>query len=173
MLTDPGGLQTFLNGRVDYDCYETFQIASTTFSTRGSPPVRRGVLRSTLGDEVATCSFTILCGGGSSHLATAKAGTWDGADLVVSRVFVGGATLVRFRGVVADVRPSSTKIEIAGKSLLIELKKKIPARTFGSYCPYIWHDADCGTPATACEHSVTTCVTGNFGGFTTIPPESG
>ena len=88
---------------------------------QGPPGIMHGGLVTTLGDEIATCSFTILCGGGSAHLATAMAGTWDAAELTVSRVFP-AATLVRFRGFVADVRPSATQIEIVGKSLLMELK---------------------------------------------------
>jgi hypothetical protein len=171
MLTDPGGLQTYLNGTVSWNMYETFDINGTVFSTRGTPPVKRGQLRAALGNEVATCSFTILCGAGSAHLATALSGAWDGVPLTVNRIFNGNITLPRFKGVVSDVRPSSGQIEIVGRSFLAELKKKVPGRVFGTLCPYVFEDADCGTPTGPCEHSVTTCTSGNFGGFTTIPAE--
>ena len=169
MLADTG-VQAYLNGTNNWDCYETFDIGGTTFSTRGDPPVKRGILRNSLGDEVATCSFTILCGGGSGLIATALSGAWDNQPLTVTRVFSGGS-IVRFSGFVADVRPSSTQIEVVGKSLLLELKAKVPGRHYGTLCPYIWGDADCGSPGGPCEHSVTTCTSGNFGGFSTIPPE--
>lgn len=170
MLAD-SGVQTYLNSSNNWDCLETFSIGGETFSTRGTPPVKRGILRNTLGSEVATCTFTILCGtDNTGPIATAISGAWDGAEVVVTRVFA-GASLVRFRGYVADVRPTSTSVEVSAKSILLELKKKVPGRQYGTLCPYIRGDADCGAGACT-DHTATTCTTGNFGGFATIPPET-
>jgi hypothetical protein len=184
MLVDPGGLQAYLNANSTYDVYESFSIDGEVFTTRGAggnPPVRRGSIRASLGTEVATCDFTILCGGGSPYLGMALGGDWDGVPLIVSRVFVrsvgGNLTVVRFNGYVADVRPSSTYIDITGKSLLIELKKKIPGRTFSSLCPYVYNVAPCVSPTAQCDYSVDTCTSAtggvsNFGGFVNIPQDT-
>jgi len=171
MIPDPGGLQAFLDGTNHHDAYEEFDIDGVTYSTRGTPPVRRGTLRSSLGAEVATVEFTILCGGGSSLLTAAMAGDLDGVPLVVRRVFVGGGSLVRFTGVVSDVRPTSVDVTIIGRSLIAEMTRKVPRRTFSTSCPWVFGSAECGSAETTpCDHTFATC-TGTYGGFVTIPAE--
>lgn len=175
MIPDPGGLQTYLNGRTTYDWYETFAIQQpgvgwTTFATNGNPPVRRGRMRSVLGREVATCEFAILCGAASGLMSSAMSGAWDGAPIVVNRVFNGSIVLERFRGYVSDVRPTASTIEVVAKSLLAELTTKVPIRSFSTYCPYVFGaSGSCdSTSPTPCDQTRGTC-TGSFGGFVTIP----
>lgn len=169
MLPDTGGLQSYLDGRNTYDCYESFTIGGDEFTTRGTPPVRRGTLRNALGREVATCEFTILCGGGSDLFATALGGTWDGAALTVARVY-GTGSVTRFRGYVAEVRCDSTSITIVGKSLIPELNRKVQSREYSTLCPWVYGSEECGGSGNPCDHTIGGCTSaGHFGGFVSIP----
>jgi hypothetical protein len=170
MLPD-NGVQGYLNGQNAFTCDESFSIAGIgTYTTSGTPSVRRGPIRNSLGTEIATCEFTILCGAGGLQGA-ALAGDMDNAEVTVNRIF-GGFSVPRFIGFVADVIPTSHAVTVVAKSLIGELARKLPIRNFSWTCSYVYGSPECGGGGTPCEHTPATCSTGNFGGFLSVSSQS-
>jgi hypothetical protein len=174
MIPD-NGVQSYLNGQNDFDCDESFIIGPGgsigTFGPRTSPPAKRGPIRNSLGSEISTCEFTILCGGGSGLQADVLAGNWDNQIVRVTRTF-GPYTISRFVGYVASAIPTSMTIVVVAKSMIAELNQKLPTRIFSSMCPLRFGSTACGATGTPCDHTVDGCVTPfNFGGFPMRPPD--
>lgn len=120
------------------------------------PLIKRGATKTILGLEVDDLEIVLSQGGGQVLLGgiplsmAAANGVFDGANVIVTRVFMatwGDTTpggVVLFSGAVAHVEPTSTTVKLTLKSDLDQLLVAMPRNLFSPACTHALFDAGCG-----------------------------
>lgn len=120
-------------------------------NTYASIPIRLDAIRSTFGVEVASArvrvgSMTAMAG--SLVHVLALRGYLDGASLQVERCYLSDFSqaldpVLMFAGIVDEVRPTPTHVELSAKSKIVTLKRQV-GRLLQPSCPYQVGDSACG-----------------------------
>jgi len=135
------------------------------------PLVKRGPTKTIVGLEVDELEITLSQGAGQVLLGglplsrAAANGIFDGANIVVTRVFMatwGDTTpggVVLFSGAVASVEPTSTTVKLNLKSDLDQLLVAMPRNLFSPACTHALFDAGCSL--TRASYVVTGTIAGS------------
>jgi len=126
----------------------------------GTPLIERGGTRSSIGLEVDTLDLTLKAGqtiqlGGVPLVRAALNGTFDGARVILERVFMptwgdtSPGSVVLFEGNVAGCDPSSTSVKLTIKSELERLNTVLPRYLYMPACGHTVYSAGCGLNKTA------------------------
>ena len=173
------GGQTLLFSTRDPDVSGPSEVVALPPVTPGQVPVANvGVSRSNLsskvGVEVSEFSVSLLCGSDSvvSTLAGdvpltrfAREGGFDGSELTLTRFFAPSpqaeacGSLSMFTGRVADVRVTTTRVELSVNASLELLNIQFPRNVYESQCLHTLYDSRC--QANAALYARTATVAAN------------